>query len=82
MAQLYFLRQKKINKRNRVLRKERNKQLVAFGVLVENAFKAVSADDQQEIIDSAHELLTGRNLGLALEGFTRLTKARTRKAKG
>lgn len=76
MAQLRFLRRKKINKRNRALRKERTKQRVAFGVLLEESYKSIPAEFQYMFIESAQDLLSGRNLGLALEGFARLNKTR------
>lgn len=80
MAQLRFLRRKSINRRNRALRKERTKQLVAFGVLVEKAFKSVPVEMREMWIESAQSLLAGRDLGLALEGFARLNKTRKARA--
>ena len=55
-------------------RKERNGQLVVFGVLVEEMYKSVDAAARQKWIDGAKKHLKDRNLKRALDGFARLDK--------
>lgn len=53
-------------------RKERDGQLVAWGVYVEALYKASDDAGRQRIEDSIRKHLTGRNLERALSGLVRL----------
>jgi len=53
-------------------RKERTGQLVAFGVLVEELFKAGDEAARQKWIDGAKKHLADRNLTRVISGFSRL----------
>lgn len=56
-------------------RKERNGQLIAFGLYVEEAIKAADEDGRKKIEDNIKQYLNGRNLQRALAGIKRLTNA-------
>jgi len=56
-------------------RKERNGHLIAFGVLVEEIFKAGDEKGQQKLIEAANRHLKDRTLAKALDGFKRLAAA-------
>ena len=53
-------------------RKERDGQLIAFGVLVEEMFKTAEPENRQKWLDGAKKHLKDRNLTRALAGFERL----------
>lgn len=53
-------------------RKERNGQLIAFGVLVEVLYRNASREERLKWATDAGKLLTGRNLDRVLGGFKRL----------
>ena len=55
-------------------RKERNGQLIAFGVYIEEFFKGEPDSARERLEESIKKYLTGRNLTRALEGLKRLTK--------
>lgn len=55
-------------------RAERNGQLIAFGILVEEIFKVADETGLQKLVDSAKKHLRDRNLSRALAGFERLGK--------
>lgn len=55
-------------------RKIRNGQLIAFGILLEQKYQKLPIEEQTKIKTWAKELLEGRNLERALEGFSRLEK--------
>jgi len=57
---------------SREKRKERDGQLIAWGVLVEEMFKSGESESRQKWIDGAKKHLKDRNLARALAGFTRL----------
>lgn len=54
-------------------RKERNGQLIAFGIYLEEFLKA-HPDQQQTIKNSMHKFLNGRNLERALTGVKRISQ--------
>ena len=56
-------------------RKERNGQLIAWGVLIEETYKNTNEEGRKRIIESAKKHLKDRNLQRALDGFTRLDEA-------
>lgn len=53
-------------------RKERNRQLIAFGIYVEESYKMSNNDTKQLIENDIKKYLTGRNLEKALAGLSRL----------
>lgn len=55
-------------------RKERNGQLIAFGVYIEEFFKGEPDSARERLEESIKKYLTGRNLTRALEGLKRLAK--------
>ena len=57
---------------SREKRKERDGQLIAWGVLVEEMFKSGESESRQKWIDSANKHLKDRNLARALAGFQRI----------
>lgn len=57
---------------NAAKRKERNGQLIAWGVLIEEMYKAADEQAKQRWIDGAKKHLSGRNLERALAGFERI----------
>lgn len=72
IAQLKAKLQKEEARFNQEKRKERNGQLVAFGVLVEELFKTGDEASRQKWIDGAKKHLKDRNLDRVLAGFERL----------
>jgi hypothetical protein len=72
IAQLKAKLQKEEARLSQDKRKERNGQLVAFGVLVEELFKAGDEAARQKWIDGAKKHLKDRNLERVLAGFQRL----------
>ena len=73
IAQLKAQLQKEEARLSKDKRKERDGQLIAFGVLVEEMFKAAEPENRQKWIDGAKKHLKDRNLTRALAGFERLT---------
>lgn len=57
---------------NAAKRKERNGQLIAWGVLIEEMYKAADEQAKQRWKDGAKKHLSGRNLERALAGFERI----------
>lgn len=55
-------------------RKERNGQLIAFGLLVEAIYKEGDEDTKKKIADAASRLLDDRNAVRALAGLRRLAE--------
>ena len=53
-------------------RKERDGQLIAFGVYVEEFFKSADIDEKKRLEESVKKHLKGRNLDRALAGLARL----------
>jgi hypothetical protein len=72
IAQLKARLQKEEARLNQDKRKERDGQLIAFGVLVEELFKAGDPVARQKWQDGAKKHLNDRNLKRALAGFSRL----------
>lgn len=72
IAQLKAQLQKEEAKLNQNQRKERNGQLVAFGVYVEEFFKTADEDARRKLEESIKKHLKDRNLTRALAGLTRL----------
>lgn len=72
IAQLKARLQKEEAKLRTSQRKERTGQLVSWGVMVEEIFKAADEAGRQRLIESAQKHLTERNLERALAGFSRL----------
>lgn len=54
-------------------RKERDGQLIAFGVYVEEFFKSADPEGRRRLEESIKKHLSGRNLERALAGMTRLS---------
>lgn len=73
ISQLKAQIQKEQAKLKEESRKERNGQLIAFGIWVENFLKSNPAKID-EMRDSAKELLTNRNLARFLSGIKRITE--------
>lgn len=73
IAQLKAKLQKEEARLNKDARKERNGQLIAFGVLVEEMFKTAEPESKQKWIEVSRKYLKDRNLTRALAGFERLT---------
>lgn len=57
------------------LRKERNGQLIAFGVYVEEYYKGTDKDGQERLLESIKKHLKGRNLDRALAGIKRISNS-------
>jgi hypothetical protein len=57
---------------NQSQRKERNGQLIALGVLVEEMFKSGDDTARQKWTDGAKKYLKDRNLSRAMAAFSRL----------
>ena len=57
---------------NKEARKERDGQLIAWGIMVEARYRNATPDLREQIISTTRELLKDRNLSRALEGFARL----------
>ena len=75
MALLQVQKQKLAQKAaalNRAARKERDGQLIAWGIMVEARYRNATPDLREQIISTTRELLKDRNLSRALEGFARL----------
>lgn len=72
IAQLKAQLQKEEAKLNQSQRKERNGQLIALGVLVEEMFKSGDETARQKWTDGAKKHLKDRNLSRALAAFFRL----------
>jgi hypothetical protein len=72
IAQLKAKLHKEEARLNKDKRKERDGQLIAFGVLVEESFKKEDEAWRKKFIDLAKQHLKDRNLTRALAGFDRL----------
>ena len=75
MAILLIQKQKLAQKAaalNREARKERDGQLIAWGIMVEARYRNASPDLREHIISTTREFLKDRNLSRALAGFARL----------
>lgn len=72
IAQLKAKLQKEEARLNQDKRKERNGQLIAFGVLIEEIFKSGNSQLVTMLEDAAKTRLKDRNLNRALAGFRRL----------
>lgn len=72
IAQLKAKLQKEEARLNQDKRKERNGQLIAFGVLIEEIFKSGNSQLVRMLEDAAKTRLKDRNLNRALAGFGRL----------
>ena len=75
MAILLIQKQKLAQKAaalNREARKERDGQLIAWGIMVEARYRNATPDLREHIISTTRELLKDRNLSRALAGFVRL----------
>ena len=57
---------------NKEARKERDGQLIAWGIMVEAQYRNGSSEQRERFVTTAHELLKDRNLNRALAGFARL----------
>jgi len=57
---------------NREARKERDGQLIAWGIMVEARYRNATPEQRDAIISTTHKFLKDRNLSRALEGFSRL----------
>lgn len=77
IAQLKAQLQKEEARLNQDKRKERNGQLIALGVLVEEMYKSGDETARQKWIDGVKKHLKDRNLTRALAGFERLTGAQS-----
>lgn len=72
IAQLKARLQKEESRLNKDKRKERDGQLIAFGVMVEEVFKVADDAGRQKLIETAKKHLKDRNLTRAIAGFERL----------
>lgn len=72
IAQLRAQLQKEEARLSKDKRKDRNGQLIALGVLVEEIFKTGDEAERQKLIESAKKHLKDRNLMRAFSGFERL----------
>ena len=75
MASLQLQKQKLAQKAaalNKEARKERDGQLIAWGIMVEAQYRHGTIERREHFIAAAHELLNNRNLSRALTGFSRL----------
>lgn len=72
IAQLRAKLQKEEALLNKTKRQERNGQLVALGVLVEEMYKNGDDNSRQKWEDNAKKYVTDRNLKRVLEAFCRL----------
>lgn len=73
IAQLEAKLQKEKARLNEEKRKERNGQLIAFGIFLEEYLKN-KPDEISEIKDLFKDLLNGRNLNRALAGLERISE--------
>lgn len=74
IKQLKARLQREESRLNQEKRKERNGQLIAFGILVEELFISGDEAARQKLIEKARNHLKDRNLTRALGGFSRLGK--------
>lgn len=75
MASLQLQKQKLAQKAaalNKEARKERDGQLIAWGIMVEALYRNGSSEQRERFTTAAHELLKDRNLSRAIAGFARL----------
>ena len=72
IAQLKAQLQKEESRLNKDKRKERDGQLIAFGVYVEEFFKSTDIDGRTRLEESIKKHLSGRNLERALAGLARM----------
>lgn len=72
IAQLKAKLQKEEARLSKDKRKERDGQLIAFGVLVEEMFKTAEPESKKKWLDNANKHLKDRILTRALAGFERL----------
>ena len=75
MALLQVQKQKLAQKAaalNREARKERDGQLIAWGIMVEARYRNATPAMREHIISTTREFLKDRNLSRALAGFVRL----------
>lgn len=73
IAQLKAQLQKAENQLAQKRKKDRDGQLVAWGVYVEEFYKHADETGKQKLEESIKKHLTGRNLDRALAGLTRLS---------
>lgn len=76
IAQLKARLQKEESRLASDRRKERDGQLVAWGVYVEAFYKSADEAGRQRLEESVKKTLTGRNLERAFSGFSRLKEAK------
>ena len=57
---------------NREARKERDGQLIAWGIMVEAKYRNAAPEHRERLISAARDFLKDRNLSRALAGFARL----------
>lgn len=82
MAILQIQKQKLAQKAaalNREARKERDGQLIAWGIMTEIQYGNGTPEQQEQFIAAAHKYLKDRNLSRALEGFARLEEEKPRR---
>ena len=72
IAQLKAKLQKEEARLSNDKRKERDGQLIAFGVYVEELFKSADMDERNRLEESMKKHLSGRNLERALAGLSRI----------
>lgn len=72
IEQLKAKLQKEENKLNAHIRKERNGQLMAFGIYFELLFKTLNPEEKIKVKERMTKLLKGRNLERALSGLKRI----------
>ena len=75
MANLQLQKQKLAQKTaalNKKESKERDGQLIAWGIMVEARYRNATPDLREHIISTTREFLKDRNLSRALAGFVRL----------
>ena len=75
MALLQVQKQKLAQKAaalNRAARKERDGQLIAWGIMVEARYRNAAPEHRERLISAARDFLKDRNLSRALAGFARL----------
>lgn len=72
IAQLKAKLQKEEAQLSKDKRKERDGQLIAFGVYVEEFFKSADKDGRKRLEESIKKHLSGRNLERALVGLARI----------
>lgn len=72
IAQLKAKLQKEEARLSKDKKKERDGQLIAFGVYVEEFFKSADIDGKKRLEESIKKHLSGRNLERALAGLARM----------